>query len=76
MSVPKYFTAKIEGDNLTEKKTQLEPVQDIYDTYVQTKADYDYLNAVYAKTDNENRALYDLIGEFEQKLPKDVEVES
>ena len=76
MSVPKYFTTKIEGDNLAEKKTQLEPVQGIYDTYVQTKADCDYLNAVYAQTDNYNRDLYDLIGQLEQKLPKDVEVTS
>lgn len=74
LSVPKYFTTKIEGDNLAEKKTQLEPVQDIYDTYVQTKANCDYLNAVYAQTDNYNRDLYDVITELEQKLPKDVEV--
>ena len=41
LSVPKYFTTKIEGDNLAEKKAQLEPVQGSYDTYVQTKADCD-----------------------------------
>ena len=74
LSVPKYYTAKVNGINLAEKKAQLEPVQEIYNTYVQTKADYDYLTAVYERTDNYNRALTESIIELEQKLPKNVEV--
>nr|MBQ8252077.1 hypothetical protein [Lachnospiraceae bacterium] len=74
LSVPNYYLAKVEGVQLAEKKAQLEPVQEIYNTYVQTKADFDYLNAVYAKTENYNRNLHDVFVELEQKLPKNVEV--
>lgn len=74
LSVPKYYTAKVTGIGLEERKAQLEPVQETYNTYVQTKADYDYLTAVYAQTENYNRDLYDVIEELEQKLPRDVEV--
>lgn len=76
LSVPPYYMAKVEGVNLAEKKAQLEPVQEIYNTYVQTKADYDYLNAVYEQTDNYNRKLYDAFVELEEKLPKSAEVDS
>ncbi len=74
MSVPKYYLAKVEGVNLAEKKAQLEPVQEIYNTYVQTKADCDYLTAVYAETENYNRDMYDVFVELEQKLPKNIVV--
>lgn len=74
MSVPQYYVAKVEGTNLANKKKQLEPVQETYNTYVQTKADYDYLTSVYAQTENYNRDLYDTIEELEEKLPKDVEL--
>ena len=76
LSVPPYYMAKVEGVNLAEKKAQLEPVQEIYNTYVQTKADCDYLNAVYTETENYNRELYDVFVELEEKLPKNVEVSS
>ncbi len=74
LSVPNYYLAKVEGVNLAEKKAQLEPVQETYNLYVQTKADYDYLTAVYAETDNFNRDLYDVFVELEEKLPKNIEV--
>lgn len=76
MSVPRYYTAKITNETLTERKAQLEPVMEIYNTYVQTKADCDYLTAVYAQTENYNEQLYDTIKELEEKLPADVEVTS
>ncbi len=76
LSVPPYYMAKLEGERLAEKKAQLEPVMEIYNTYVQTKADHDYLNAVYMQTENYNRELYDVFAELEAKLPKSVEVDS
>lgn len=76
LSVPNYFTAKVNNETLNQRKVQLEPAQEVYNTYVQTQANYDYLNNVYAQTDNYNRDLYDTIGELEEKLPKDVEVVS
>ncbi len=74
ITVPKYYAAKTEGERLAERKAQLEPVQETYNIYVQTKADYDYLMAVYDKTENYNRQLYDVFLELEEKLPKNVEV--
>lgn len=76
LSVPKYYAAKVTNDTLKERKAQLEPVLEIYNTYVQTKADYDYLTVVYAQTENYNEQLYDTIEELEEKLPADVEVTS
>lgn len=74
LSVPKYYAAKVTNETLKERKAQLEPVLEIYNTYVQTKADYDYLSVVYAQTENYNEQLYETIKELEEKLPADVEV--
>lgn len=74
LSVPKYVTSKANNDTLKERKAQLEPVQETYNTYVQTKSNYDYMTQVYANTDNYNRDLYATIAELEEKLPSDVEV--
>ena len=76
LSIPPYYLAKVNGVNLAERKAQLEPVQETYNLYVQTKADCDYLTAVYDKTENFNRTLYDVFAELEQKLPKNVQVNS
>ena len=76
LSVPKYAVAKAENTTLKERKAQLEPVQETYNIYVQTQADYNYMTEVYAKTDNENRKLYDTIAELEEKLPSDVVVDA
>ena len=51
-------------------------MQETYNLYVQTQADYNYMTEVYAKTDNENRKLYDTIAELEEKLPSDVVVDA
>lgn len=73
-SVPGYVSEKIRNENLMEKKAQLEPVLDIYNEYVQTKADNDYLNAVYAQTQNNNAQLKETIEELEEKMPSNIEV--
>lgn len=74
LSVPKYYAAKVTNDTLKERKAQLEPVREVYNTYVQTKADYEYLSVVYEQTENYNEQLYDTFKELEEKLPADVEV--
>lgn len=76
LSVPPYIMAQTESVALSEKKAQLEPVMEIYNTYVQTKADYDYLVAVYDQTENYNRDLHNVFVELEEKLPKSVVVDS
>ena len=63
-----------EAIKLQEKKAQLEPVLDIYNEYVQTKANNDYLNAVYAQTQNNNAQLKETIEELEEKMPSNIEV--
>ena len=75
-SVPGAVSEKLRNENLLEKKAQLEPVLDIYNEYVQTKADNDYLNAVYAQTQNNNTKLRETIEELEAKLPADIQVNS
>lgn len=75
LSVPNYVTAKANNDTLSERKAQLEPVQETYNIYTQTKADYEYMTQVYAQTENYNRDLYDTIAELEEKLPASVEVD-
>ncbi len=76
LSVPNYVSEKLRNENLVEKKAQLEPVLEIYNEYVQTKADNDYLNAVYAQTQNNNSALRATIEEMEAKLPSNIQINS
>ena len=68
--------ANVYNENLKERKAQLEPVLEIYNTYVQTKADNDYLSAVYGMTENYNTTLYNVIDELERKMPSNIEVDS
>ena len=64
-----FVTAKIENNNLLEKKRELYPVEAIYNEYQQVLADYNYLTAVYAQTENYNRGLFELIETLEKELP-------
>lgn len=76
LSVPKYFTAKVENDTLTQRKAQLEPVVEVYNTYLQTEADYNYMIQVNDRTENNNKQIVGTIEELQEKLPADVEVMS
>lgn len=67
--VAPFAKAKIDNNTLLEKKRELYPVQEIYNQYQQVLADYNYLTAVYAQTENYNRGLYDLIETLEKELP-------
>lgn len=71
-----FIAAKTNNNSLIEKKRQLAPVQEIYNQYQQTQADYDYLTEVYAQTENYNRALYELFGILEKKAPSVLELQS
>ena len=76
LSIPQYVSEKVRNENLMEKKAELEPVVEIYNTYLQTKADYEYLQNVYAQTENFNSDLAGMIEKLEKALPSDVEVNS
>lgn len=64
-----FTVAKVENNSLLEQKRQLYPVQEIYNEYQQVLADYNYLTAVYAQTENYNRGLFELIETLEKELP-------
>lgn len=74
ISLPGYFTAKVEGEQLAQRKAELEPVQAIYNEYLITEADHNYVTQLYGKTDNYNRNIVATIEELQEKLPADVEV--
>lgn len=64
-----YVDAKVKNNDLLEKKRELYPVQEIYNQYQQVLADYNYLTAVYAQTENYNRTLFETIETLEKQLP-------
>lgn len=76
MALVPYFMAKNENDTLQERKAQLAPVQDTYNTYIAKQADYDYITALNNVTLNNNDQLMEIIGEMEAKFPSDIMVNS
>lgn len=66
-----YYMARMENQNLQERKAQLAPVQDTYNEYVAVEADYNYINSLYNATVNTVDDLPELIGELEDRLPSD-----
>lgn len=71
-----YFAANNENKNLKERKAQLAPVQETYNTYVATTADYNYIMALNDVTRNPNNDILDIFGEMESKFPSDSVVTS
>lgn len=69
-----YFTAKSQNTTLIERKEDLQPVQETYNTYVATKADYDNLVNIMNATSTNNEQLNDVIDELEEKLPTEAQV--
>ncbi|MBD5464316.1 MAG: hypothetical protein HDR22_00530 [Lachnospiraceae bacterium] len=75
-SLVPYFTAKAENDALLLRKQQLQEIQPIYDTYIQVEADYQYLNAVYAQTENYNSELFQVFTDLEALMPTKISIDS
>lgn len=71
-----YFAANNENKNLKERKAQLAPVQEIYNTYVAMMADYNYITALNDVTQNPNNDILEIFGEMESKFPVDTVVTS
>ncbi|MBR4760270.1 MAG: hypothetical protein IK078_09015 [Lachnospiraceae bacterium] len=74
LRIPNYVNENVRNENLKEKKAQLEPVLEIYNEYMQTKTDNEYLTAVYAMTENYNTQITETIEEMEKKLPSSIQV--
>ncbi|MBQ7065630.1 MAG: hypothetical protein IJN92_02310 [Lachnospiraceae bacterium] len=71
-----YLTAQAENEALLVKKQQLQEIQPIYEAYVQTEADYNYLTAVYAQTENYNSDLITLFTDLEKLMPTKISINS
>ncbi len=71
-----YFAAKAENDALLLQKQQLQEIQPIYDTYIQVEADYQYLTAVYAQTENYNSELFQVFADLEALMPTKISIDS
>lgn len=71
-----YLDAKAENDALLLRKQQLQEIQPVYDTYVQVEADYQYLTAVYAQTENYNSELYQVLADLETLMPTKISIDS
>ena len=69
-----YFSAKSENETLQERKAQLAPVQDTYNEYVSTQADYEYITSLYSATENPMDEVPQLIIDMENMLPSDSQV--
>lgn len=74
MCLVPYFKAKTRNNTLTEKKAELEPIMETYNTYVMTKFNFDYMQNINAATETNNQALLDVITELEEKLPSNAQV--
>lgn len=74
ISLVPYFGAKSQNESLQEQKAQLAPVQDTYNEYIATQADYDYIMSLYAATQNPMDDIAQLIVDMENALPSDSQV--
>ncbi len=74
VSLVPYFAAKSENETLQERKAQLAPVQDTYNEYVATQADYEYITSLYSATENPMDEVPQLIIDMENMLPSDSQV--
>lgn len=71
-----YLSAKAENEALLVKKQQLQEIQPIYDAYIQAEADYNYLTAVYAQTQNYNTDLLTVFADLERLMPTKISIDS
>lgn len=71
-----YLTVKAENEALLVRKQQLQEIQPIYEAYVQAEADYTYLTAVYAQTQNYNTDLMTLFADLERLMPTKISIDS
>lgn len=66
--------SKMKCNELNAKIERLQPAQQMYDQYTQTKANYDDFQAKYNLTVTPNNELYAFIEELEQKMPESIQV--
>lgn len=75
-SLMTYMDAEATNARLNHRITELRPVMNTYNEYVDVLTQYDTVEAMYEATESQNDALYEFFTELEQKLPADVSVAS
>ncbi len=76
ISVVPYMNAQKLNAELKAQSKDLESIIPVYNEYVETKATYTRVNAMYEVTRNRNDGLYEFLLELEEKLPSNVAVVS
>lgn len=71
-----YFSAKKEKEQKELYLSSLQYIEGVYNEYVTTKAEYDYLIGLDESTLNRNEALVAFIEELEEKMPSNIRVVS
>lgn len=73
-SIFTYMEVEKENVDLKHQVEELKPILEVYNTYVDVKAEYNKVKAMYEVTESRNDELYEFLLELEQKLPADVNV--
>lgn len=68
--------AKAENQNLLATQSKLEPYREEFKQMELVKSNWQYINAIYAETENPNRELYALFGKMEACMPTETWVTS
>lgn len=71
-----YMDANTKNIELNHTVTELMPVMEVYNDYLDVLTQYDIAEAMYSVTESQNDSLYEFFVELEQKLPADVSVVS
>lgn len=70
----KKLSLKATQDKLQSQIESLMPVQDTYNNYLSTKADFEELQAMYDSTTNPNENMLSFLEELEDKMPTSINV--
>ncbi len=71
-----YMVLKQDNKKLNEQLTQLMPIVDTYNKYMDTKALYDEVQKMYSMTATRNDGLKNFMEEMEQKIPSKTVISS
>lgn len=74
LSIVNTMAVEKKNVDLQHQVSELKPIVDIYNSYVDVLTEYNKVKAMYAVTESRNDELYEFMLELEQKLPADVNV--
>lgn len=71
-----FAEAGVTNVQLSHDVSELMPVMEVYNEYLEIEAEYNIVKSMYEATESQNDSLYEFFVELEQKLPSDVSVAS